>query len=87
MWNLSTNNFPGVPGSYPENHLFKTRATAWGCEHEWNARDAYIDDAEKTHIGLVFWLSGLVLPGAHKTSFIWAPGITYRISTCASPEA
>ena len=46
---------------YPKNHLFKTRATAWGCEHERTARDAYIDEAEKTHIGLVFSLSGLVL--------------------------
>ena len=46
---------------YPESNQFRTRATAWGCEHEKVALDSYIKKSRLHHTDLVVSMSGLVI--------------------------
>ena len=45
---------------YPESNQFRSRATAWGCEHEKVALDSYIKKSGH-HTDLVVSVSGLVI--------------------------
>ena len=46
---------------YPESTQFKSRATAWGCEHEKIAWESYIRKAEAHHTALEVSMSGIVI--------------------------
>ncbi len=46
---------------YPDNHQFRSQATAWGCEHEETGRKAYMAQMAKEHPGFCVCKSGLVV--------------------------
>ena len=46
---------------YPEAMLFKSAATTWGCDHEREARTAYLKDMVTQHTHFEIRESGLVI--------------------------
>ncbi len=46
---------------YPENYKFTSRATSWGCQHEKEAREAYICEIQTKHLNVTVTDRGLVI--------------------------